>query len=176
MDKIINEKESGNPATSKEWVEEARKYEEKFEHYGKRRECYENALKLDPDNWEALAYLGNMLSGAVDNSGVPIEESVRYLTRATELNPDNSEIWVWLACSLFNRNRKQEANQAIEKALVINPGNAEAHFNKMLFMAANGPSDDQEKELLLCLRSDPNHPMARMLYRMKHGKEYNGGL
>jgi cytochrome c-type biogenesis protein CcmH/NrfG len=102
-----------------------------------------------------------------------MEESVRYLKRALELNPDNSEIWVWLACSLFNRKRVQEANQALEKALILNPCNAEAHFNKMLFLAAaNSTISEQTKELLLCLQYDPNHDMARMLYRMQFGKEY----
>jgi len=165
---------SPNRRKANELVVEASKHHGQIgpEHFRKMQECYEKALTLDPDNWEALYWLGRLLGGVVDESGAYVEDSVRYLRRATELNPGNSDVWVWLSASLFNRGRKKEAGRALEKALSIDPCNSEAHFHKMLYL--DGPQSEKDNELLLCLRYNPNHPLARLLYRRRTGKEYNG--
>gem|GEM_PF-2860652 len=109
----------------------------------------------------------------VDESGKPVEASVRYLTRASELAPENADIWVWLSQSLFNRHRIEEGERAVQRALSINPENAEAHFSHWTFLAKrNAPNSEKVAALSACLRRDPNHFLAKMMYRSATGTDY----
>jgi tetratricopeptide (TPR) repeat protein len=156
--------------TASDWIKEAKQYHDTAhipENFQKMQECYEAALRLEPDNWEALYWMGRCLCGSPTGEGLP------YFNKASALNPGNSEIWTWLSVALMNCGRTQEAKKALARALELDPGNAEAHFQKSLELGSEGaPNEQRFKEILLCLRYDPSHPLAGMLYRAATGQDY----
>jgi tetratricopeptide (TPR) repeat protein len=66
--------------------------------------------------------------------------AVNYVQKAREIRPDNSGVVTTLALSLDSAGRKQEARQAYEALLKIEPTNAVA-LNNLAFILAEGGAD-----------------------------------
>ncbi|WP_052272716.1 tetratricopeptide repeat protein [Methanococcus maripaludis] len=80
-------------------------------------EYYEKAIKLNPDDANAISFLGTLYDGEGDR-----EKAYEYLTKALEMEPKNP--WMYYNLGLYYLNH--DDNMAIgcfEKALRIDPEN-----------------------------------------------------
>ena len=82
------------------------------------------ALELNPQNGDALKYLGLALFG-----GEKPEEALRYLLEAAKSKPNDGEIQVDLGAILVAKNRLEEGIAHLRRALELTPDSAEACFN-----------------------------------------------
>ncbi|MCX5645603.1 MAG: tetratricopeptide repeat protein [Phycisphaerae bacterium] len=82
------------------------------------------ALELNPQNGDALKYLGLALFGREQS-----EEALRYLSEAAQSKPNDGEIQVDLGAILVARNRLEEGIPHLRRALELTPDRAEAWFN-----------------------------------------------
>ncbi|XP_055486600.1 interferon-induced protein with tetratricopeptide repeats 1-like [Leucoraja erinacea] len=85
-------------------------------HYEEAMKCFEKALEEDPNNTDWIMGKATVLSRLESFSGTPESrepnQSVNYLQRVLELDPDDSMAMVLLALKL-----KDEANKLVEQAL-----------------------------------------------------------
>ncbi len=91
-----------------------------------------------------LFNLGNVL-----NATGQVDEAIRELRRATELNPENADAHFNLAVIVGPRNRIDEAIVHLRKAIEINPRHAEAHRNlgvALGFQGRAGRSDSRSPD------------------------------
>jgi tetratricopeptide (TPR) repeat protein len=93
--------------------------------YGKcALEAVNKAIELDPKS--SLNYV----SHGVGNYYMPpafgggMDQAAKDFRKAIELNPKNSDAWLWLGITLRRSNQPEEARKAIEKALELNPDRA----------------------------------------------------
>jgi tetratricopeptide (TPR) repeat protein len=96
--------------------------------------AYEGLLQQDPDNVEALVHSALVL----EDLGRPEDALARY-EKASELAPDDPLPLINRGSLLyFQFKRTYEAKEALTRALELDPGNADAHFNLgVLFADAN---------------------------------------
>jgi tetratricopeptide (TPR) repeat protein len=82
------------------------------------------AIELDPKSST------NYLSHGVGNYYLPaalgggFELAIKDFRKAIELDPKNADAYLWLGVALRKVNQPQEARQAIEKSLELNPNRA----------------------------------------------------
>jgi tetratricopeptide (TPR) repeat protein len=152
----MTEKEMAMPAKTSELLTKARL----TDNWQTKKQCYEEILRDEPENWEALYELGQIFQGSTEP-----ETPVRYLESAERLNPNNALVKVALTKALFNARRLDDALNTIEAALRLEDRNAEAHFLKAMLLSSKGMKEESMVEGKLCLKYDPNHVMAKMLFR-----------
>ncbi|XP_032889433.1 interferon-induced protein with tetratricopeptide repeats 1-like [Amblyraja radiata] len=89
-------------------------------YYEEAMECFEKALEEDPNNTEWIMGKATVLFRLESFSGTPEShewiQSVKYLRRVLELDPDDSMAMVMLANKLQGFSRR-EANELVEQAL-----------------------------------------------------------
>lgn len=81
------------------------------------------ALKVNPDNEEAQLYLGE-IAEKDDDLKIALEDD----TRATQLDPHDTDAYTELAKVLVLLNQQDKAQQALERAVQIDPSNYVAHY------------------------------------------------
>ncbi|KAG2493602.1 hypothetical protein HYH03_008119 [Edaphochlamys debaryana] len=83
-----------------------------------RRACREmqQAVKLDPTNYQAWNVLG-LCSTSQGN----IRDGVRAYEKAVELNPKHKESWVNMGQALKEEGRTKEAERVLQRALALDP-------------------------------------------------------
>ncbi|XP_078268858.1 interferon-induced protein with tetratricopeptide repeats 5-like [Rhinoraja longicauda] len=90
-------------------------------YYEKAMECFEKALGKDPNNTEWIMGKATVLFRLEAFSGTPEShgrsESVKYLRRVLELDPDDAMAMVLLALKLKGLGKKEEAKTLVEQAL-----------------------------------------------------------
>ncbi|XP_055521226.1 interferon-induced protein with tetratricopeptide repeats 5-like [Leucoraja erinacea] len=90
-------------------------------YYEEAMKCFEKALEEDPNNTEWIMGKATVLFRLESYSGTPesreCSQSVNYLRRVLELDPDDSMAMVLLASKLKGCSRKEEANELVEQAL-----------------------------------------------------------
>jgi tetratricopeptide (TPR) repeat protein len=91
------------------------------------------ALALDPDRVEAHLHLGAALQGQ-DR----LEDAAGQFLTASESAPDRPEVHVALAGALTELGLVEEAMQACDKALAIDPGLAAARYRRGRLLLATG--------------------------------------
>ncbi len=93
-------------------------------------EHFQQAIKLDPEFAEAHAQLGLAQLERVHYGGLPFDGQVALaepvITRALELNPQLSEAYEALAFLEIHRNNQAAWEAAYERAIDLNPNNANA--------------------------------------------------
>ena len=88
---------------------------------------YQNLLKADPENANALAMLGTIQLQRGNS-----QESIRLLERAITLNPYHIKAYMNLGFALSDLKRYQEALASYDKAIAIDSNCADANLNKGL--------------------------------------------
>jgi tetratricopeptide (TPR) repeat protein len=91
------------------------------------------ALALDPDRVDAHLRLGAALQGQ-DR----LEDAAGQFLTACEARPDRPETHVALSGALADLGLAEEALQACDKALAIDPGLASARYRRALLLLASG--------------------------------------
>ncbi|HOO91284.1 MAG TPA: tetratricopeptide repeat protein, partial [Syntrophales bacterium] len=80
-------------------------------------EAMETVLTLDPDNADAINYIGYSYA----ERGIKLDEAERLIKRALQLKPDNGYIIDSLGWVYFKQNRVKEAIEFLEKARDLLP-------------------------------------------------------
>jgi len=106
----------------------------------------------------------------------PAEMAVRLCTRATEIDPGYALAWSLLAKAQavlrFGIGRPgDDGLAAVERALALDPGLAEAHAVKSEILTQLGRSDESAQEIDLALSLDPesyevNRAAGKLYYRL----------
>ena len=99
-------------------------------------ESYKGMLQIDPEYVPALLRLG-----LVANEARRFEEAAGYLRRAAAREPSNPYAQEELADSLYGLGRFEEAADAADAALKLNPGSPAAHYYAGLARASLGQRD-----------------------------------
>jgi len=85
---------------------------ERQKKYDQAEETFKKVLSVNPQNSNASNYLGYMLA----DRGVRLEESVKYIQKALELEPDNGAYLDSLGWAYFKMGRYDLAETPLEKA------------------------------------------------------------
>lgn len=114
--------------------------------------CYDQALKSDPKNVEALKAIATM---AVDKSDTKVAADA--IEKGLKLAPEDPELWALWAEAWSSADRTKSA-QALQRALEINPN----HTKSLLLLAESlidSESYPQAIEVLTKVEAiNPNHP------------------
>ncbi len=118
-------------------------------------DCYEKALALKPDYFEALANLATTCGsqGRLDEAG-------SYLERAIALRPDIAELHYNLGNYYSDRQRRQEAIACYRRALTLKPDYAEAHYNLGIMLMEEPRLDEAARCFRAAVRSDSGYAAA----------------
>jgi tetratricopeptide (TPR) repeat protein len=110
--------------------------------------AFKSAIATDPDYLEARAsYAGALL----DTGG--LDEAVRQLNVVTDREPANGMGWYLLSQAYARKDDFPDGRSAAEKAIEVNPKNAEAHFwlAQCLRMLTRWPEAENEYNSYLAL-------------------------
>ena len=119
---------------------------------------FEQAVRLKPDNAEALENLGNALAALPGR----LPEAVAALRKAVEYNPRSAETHNNLGLALLSLpGHQEEAAAAFRRAIQLKPDFAAAHNNLGLALAAMpGRLEEAIAEYQTALKIDPNYAAA----------------
>jgi TolB-like protein/Tfp pilus assembly protein PilF len=115
------------------------------------------SIELDPDFAMPYALLGvvHVVKYFYEGNSAYLEEALRFGQRALKL--DSEEPWACyaVAMALTNMRRQSEAGHYIERAIDLNPSNAEFLAYHAMWMCYVGQSDGAIPEIDEALRRDP---------------------
>lgn len=125
------------------------------------RECFEAAVKLRPEDWQALAILGRLLAA---ESKYP--EAIARFEAAYKLQPNNAQVVVGLANALFDAQRYEDAQKWYEKALTLTPKDVNVITDLGLTYYFRRPQqlDKAMAYFKQSLSIDPNHTLTLQNY------------
>ena len=93
--------------------------------YGPKVKAENNcALELDPKDARVYASLGRQYLHAPSMFGGDLNKAIENFQKSTELDPKSDENFVWLAIALRKKGDSAGAEQALTKALQLNPRSA----------------------------------------------------
>jgi serine/threonine-protein kinase len=120
---------------------------------------FERAVGLDPAYARAHAQLGNALALKASYLGLPElhAQAVVSLRRALELRPALVEAWRELGSALTYLRREDEAIEAIERALALDPSDASGHSTLgRTYFIGKGDFRRAARQLETALSLNPN--------------------
>lgn len=111
--------------------------------------CYRDALALAPGHAPARINLGCVLqargesdAGTAGPAGLDavrqLEEALGCFRAAAELAPSSTDAWINLGYALAQQRLPDEARQAYDRAIAVEPGNAHARLNRAMALLALG--------------------------------------
>ena len=119
---------------------------------------YREALRLRPVYPEAHNDLGAALSAMPGR----LDDAIAEYNEALRLNPDYAPAWRNLGAALFNQGKIPQAVEAFQRALILLPGSADAHYVLGLaLLKLPGRTDDAVAQLEEALRLAPDFPAAQ---------------
>jgi Tfp pilus assembly protein PilF len=113
------------------------------------------SLGSRPDDWSFHYNLGNHY---LDRG--KFKEALVAFATASRLRPDVIQPWVNTSIVHARQGDNQAAEQALRRALKIEPANATANYNLGLLLAEQGKKLEAESALRTALKSDPELPEA----------------
>jgi tetratricopeptide (TPR) repeat protein len=120
---------------------------------------YLQSLDNRPDDWASHYNRGNYHEGRGE-----LEKALTDYAVAAKLRPDVVPPLVNASVLYARLGKSAQAEQALKKALVADPVNAEANFNYGLLMAEKGDMAAAEQALRTALKTEPN--MAAAAYNL----------
>ena len=113
--------------------------------------CFQNMVKLEPDDANAQLALGNILykRGQLD-------EAVVHFRKVVEFQPDNAEAHNNLGSIFIQNGRLNEAVAHFRKAVELSPDNAAAHNNLGVGLDQAGQLDEAILQYREALRLKPD--------------------
>jgi len=116
-------------------------------------ELWRKAVKLEPGNAEYWGHVG--LSRQWDLTPGGMHEAVRYLQRATQINPRSSNLWMELADAYAASGDPVHAQEAYEKAQANYPISSEVAWRYGSFLLYEGKSLEGYAEIRRAVSIDP---------------------
>ena len=92
----------------------------KVKNYAAAELSLRELIDIEPDFAFALGFLG----GVLFRQGKNTEESLEYLSRSVELEPESSELWVIRGAVLCASGRFEEAVECLNRAIQLDPESA----------------------------------------------------
>jgi TolB-like protein/Flp pilus assembly protein TadD len=121
----------------------------------------DKALELDPEQSEALAVRGQLLSENARD-----EEALQVLERAVELNPNNSQALTNLGNVYFWLSRHEESSEAIRRAYEVDPLSPDV-LVEMAYLYKEQGNDAGSRRIIEELAAlDPD---SELLFRARSG-------
>jgi protein O-GlcNAc transferase len=97
---------------------------------------YNEILKLDPKQYNAMQYLG-IIESQLGNA----ETAIQLLTKASKIMPDSAEIHSNLGNVLRTNGKLDRAIESFQRAVKLNPNIPEVHNNLGIALQARGKYD-----------------------------------
>jgi tetratricopeptide (TPR) repeat protein/arylsulfatase A-like enzyme len=121
--------------------------------YREAEEQFNQALALDPNFAAVYVALGNLHSRTEG-----IEKGLEYYDRAIELDPGTTGPAAYnaIGTDYLSRMELDQARDAFDKALEIDPLNGDAHNGLARILIEEGKMEEAQKELEVALRFLPN--------------------
>ena len=136
--------------------------------YAAALKAFAAALKLDPDNAEALA-----AQGFVERSQGHFDAAIDSLQHAFALDPRNSALAFELAMTYMGNNRYADAEAAFQRALALNPDN---QYARIYYANAIEFSTGDIRGALSAVQGDaPILKLARVAFLIDQ-RNYGGAL
>ena len=112
-------------------------------------------LKDQPDNLDALHFLGNILFtlGKID-------AAVESYERVIKLNPNHAQAYNNLGSALHQLNKNDAALESYEKAIKLKQDYADVHYNKGNLLYELGKKNAALESYDLAIKYKPNHSEA----------------
>lgn len=118
---------------------------------------FSNLLHRDPQNAPALNYLGYMYA----DSGIHLDESVKLIKRALDIDPTNGAYLDSYGWALFKLGRLEEAEVQIRKALEAIGNDPVVHEHLGDILAAQGRDGEAREHWQHALEIDPGNQALR---------------
>jgi tetratricopeptide (TPR) repeat protein len=113
-------------------------------------ELYRKALAINPDNAEARAFLGGLLSDQGH-----FKEAYEHLGRVLELNPEDGVAHYNLGNAFAGERRYDDAMASWQKAIALAPDNLKAYTNLSAVLLALGRGAEAEAILRSAVAANP---------------------
>jgi len=137
------------------------------EDNAKAQTFYQAAIDLDP--YFAGGYVGlarAQIQAATVLRTVTIREGPRsaeiLARKALELDPNDAEAWACLGLAYWARGDLNDALTEIEKALLMSPNLAAAHFFRAITLIDVGRVEEGLRSIETWFRLDPRNPLRRL--------------
>jgi tetratricopeptide (TPR) repeat protein len=151
----LEQARAGNPADPSVWLSMAKVLDASGRRQ-KARECYEQVLKLDPENVMALNELAYLLA----ESDSDLDLALTYAQRAKQKLPLVDEFSDTLGWIYLKKRLSKSAIAIFEPLTVKDPGRATYRYHLGAALLAVGERARAQKELELALRSNPSREEA----------------
>ncbi|MGA2181583.1 MAG: tetratricopeptide repeat protein [Bryobacteraceae bacterium] len=117
------------------------------------RSTYESALKLDPENAQAM----NNLAYLKAEEQVDLDRALSLAERARQKMPDNVDVQDTLALIYVRKNLTDEALRMMRDLVGKRPNNPVYHYHLALALYQKGDKGAAKKELLTALSLKPSY-------------------
>jgi len=127
------------------------------EDYRAAKKCFDRALEIDPNYALALSGLANYFWATDELSPqVAMPRAKDYALKALAIDDTLSEAHTTLANVKFNADWDwQGAEKEFERAIELNPSDAEGHRSYSVFLSAMGRAEEALAEVQTAQRQDP---------------------
>lgn len=101
---------------------------------------YRRTLALDPNHAAAHINLGSLLQVEAEKRAAPreLEDALEHFRAASRFAPNHAGPWLNIGYAMERDRRLEEAIGYFDRAVALDPGLAEAHFNRSLSLLALG--------------------------------------
>lgn len=117
-------------------------------------ELWLKAARLEPGNSEYWGHVG--VSQQWELEPGRIQAAIRYLQKATEINPRSADLWMELADAYVSSGDPAHALEAFEKAQASYPMSAEVAWRYGSFLLYQGKPADGNAEIHRAIAIDPS--------------------
>lgn len=116
------------------------------------RKTYEEVIKLQPDNVEAL----NNLAYLKADSGVDLDQALAYAQRAQQKRPNDPNVTDTLALIYIRKNLTDDSLRMLRDLVSKKPDNPTFHLHLALALYQKGNRPEAKKELEAAMRNKPS--------------------
>jgi Flp pilus assembly protein TadD len=116
------------------------------------RKTYEEVIKLQPDNVEAL----NNLAYIKADNGVDLDQALAYAQRAQQKRPNDPNVIDTLALIYIHKNLTDDSLRMLRDLVSKTPSNPTFHLHLALALYQKGDRPEAKKELETALRNKPS--------------------
>lgn len=148
----------------------------------KAQDFYEQALAIDPDFADAHAAIAESLTFTRQFEQIP-DDSLNsqieaHLDKAIQLDDGSAEVWATYGIFMMDTYRWEEAEQALQRALDIDPNNLSANNWARQYYAVVGPAARQIPFAENAIRLDPLNAFtsAQIIFMYVWMQEYEKAL